>query len=149
VGGESAKGSYLAKTASRRGRPLTVISTRMKPLRTFRELLDRYSRGERVFAGSELDEDPDNDLRGVCLDNADLSRSFIIADFRGASLRNTRFSHANVKTCDFRDADLRGADFTGAALCSTEFSGAKLDGARFAGACYHSYTLQEGDRPDW
>lgn len=120
-----------------------------EPPRTFRELLDRYGRGERDFVGSELDEDPQNDLSGVCLDGADLSRAFIIASLRATSLRDVRFIGANVKTCDFRDADLRGADFTGAALCATEFTGAKLDGAKFAGSSIHSYTLKEGEKPDW
>jgi uncharacterized protein YjbI with pentapeptide repeats len=121
----------------------------MGPPRTFRELLDRYGRGERDFAGSELDQDPDWNLSGVCLDGADLSRSFIVANFRGASLQDARFIEANVKTCDFRDADLRGADFTDAALCATEFGGAKMDGAKFEGASVHSHTLKHGETPDW
>jgi uncharacterized protein YjbI with pentapeptide repeats len=122
---------------------------RMKTPRTFRDLLERYGRGERDSAGCELEEDLDNDLSGVCLDGADLSRSFIVASFRGASLREAQFVAANVKACDFRDADLRGADFTGAALCSTQFSGARLDEATFAGAFAHSHILREGERPDW
>jgi hypothetical protein len=44
-----------------------------QPPRSFRELLDRYQGGERNFADSELDADPDNDLSGVCLDGANLS----------------------------------------------------------------------------
>src|SRR5262245_2009831 len=108
----------------------------MEPPRSFRELLERYRRGERDFVGAELDSDADSDMSGVCLDGADLSHSFIVANFRGASLRGVRFRQANVKTCDFREADLRGADFRGAALCSTEFAGAKLDGADFTGAFF-------------
>jgi uncharacterized protein YjbI with pentapeptide repeats len=120
----------------------------MEPLRTFPELLERYARGERNFAGSELDEGY-GDLSGVCLDAADFSRSSIAASFRGASLREVRFIEANVKTCDFRDADLCGADFTGAGLCATAFSGAKLDRAKFAGAFAHSQTLKNGESPNW
>jgi uncharacterized protein YjbI with pentapeptide repeats len=120
-----------------------------QPPQTFRELLDRYRCGERDFASSELDTDPENDLSRVCLDGADLSGAIVVANFRGASLRDARFVGSNVKTCDFREADLRGADFTGAALCATEFGGASLEGAKFAGSFYHSYSLREGDRPHW
>src|SRR4051812_30625185 len=105
-----------------------------QPPASFRELLDRYGKGERDFSGAELDQDAANDLTGVRLDGADLSRSFVVALFRGASLRGARFCGANVKTCDFRGADLRDADFSGAALCATSFEGARLDGARFAAA---------------
>src|SRR5262245_50250077 len=120
-----------------------------QPPSTFRELLERYQRGERDFSGAELDEDPDNDLSGVCLDGADLSRSYLVVSFRGASLRGVNFHEANVKTCDFRDANLRGADFTGAALCAASFKGARMEEAKFAGAFFHSYTLREGEQPDW
>jgi uncharacterized protein YjbI with pentapeptide repeats len=121
----------------------------MQAPRSFRELLDRYRDGERDFVDADLDQDSDNDLSGVCLDEADLSRAFVIASFRGASLRGTCFRDANVKTCDFRDADLRGADFIGAALCATSFGGANLAGTRFEGAFYHSYRLAEDEQPNW
>jgi uncharacterized protein YjbI with pentapeptide repeats len=117
------------------------------PPSSFQELLDRYQHGERDFAGVELDADPDSDLSGVCLDGADFSHAFLIASFRGASLRGARFYQANLKTCDFREADLRDTDFRGAGLCSASFDGAKLDGSNFTGAYIHSYELQEGERP--
>jgi uncharacterized protein YjbI with pentapeptide repeats len=120
-----------------------------QPPASFRELLDRYRAGERDFSGAELDQDAGNDLSGVCLDGADLSRSYVVASFQRASLRGARFREANVKTCDFRGADLRDADFSGAALCSTRFDGARLDGARFFGASCHGLVLREGERPDW
>ena len=97
---------------------------------------------------SDLD-DANYDFRGVVLDGADFSRSFITADFRGANLRGANFTHCNVKTCDFRNADLTGAAFVGSALCSTEFTGAILDGANFAGSYAHSYVLQENENPFW
>jgi len=121
----------------------------VEPPGTFRELLERYQSGERDFAGSNLDEDPNNDMSGECLDQADLSESFIVANFCDASLRNVRFVRANVKTCDFRDADLRGADFSGAALCSTNFLGAILDDTRFGGAFAHSHVFKDGEKPWW
>jgi uncharacterized protein YjbI with pentapeptide repeats len=127
----------------------SVTELQMPLPTSFRELIDRYQHGERDFCESLLDEDPDNDLRGVCLDGVDLSQSFVVADFRGASLRGARFCHANVKTCDFRDANLSGADFTGAALCATTFVGATLDATDFAGASNHSYVIRPGEYPDW
>jgi uncharacterized protein YjbI with pentapeptide repeats len=117
------------------------------PPTSFRELLDRYQRGERDFSGAELDADPDSDLSGVCLDNADFSHAFLVANFRGASLRGARFFQANVKTCDFREADLRDTDFRGATLCSASFDGAKFEGSKFAGASIHSYKFKEGETP--
>jgi uncharacterized protein YjbI with pentapeptide repeats len=117
------------------------------PPTSFRELLDRYRRGDRDFSGADLECDHDSDLSGVCLDNADFSHAFLVANFRGASLRGARFVQANVKTCDFRDADLRGADFRGAGLCSALFNGAKLEGSNFAGAYVHSHEFKEGETP--
>lgn len=121
----------------------------MPAVTSFRELLERYQQGQRDFAGSELDGDPENDLSGVCLDGIDLSKSFIFAGFERASLRDARFVGANVKTCDFSGADLTAADFSNAALCATTFLGAQLAGARFTGAFYHSHVLKQGERPDW
>jgi hypothetical protein len=118
-----------------------------EPPKSFRDLLHRYDHGERSFVEAKLDEDPDNDLSGKCLDGADFSHTFIIAKFRRASLRDARFRQANVKTCDFSEADLRGADFRGAALCSAVFDGARLEGAEFEGASAHSYVFKEGETP--
>ena len=117
------------------------------PPTSFRELLNRYQRGERDFSGVELDADCDSDLTGVCLDGADFSHAFLVANFRGASLRGARFFEANVKTCDFRDADLRDTDFRGAGLCSALFDGAKLEGSTFAGAYIHGHEFKQGETP--
>lgn len=121
----------------------------MPAVSTFQELRARYQAGERDFAGSELDEDPDYDLDGMCLDGIDLSRSWVVASFRGVSLRNATFRSANIKTCDFTEADLSGADFSGAGLCAATFTGAKMENARFAGASYHSYEFKAGELPDF
>jgi len=121
----------------------------MNSPRTFCELLDRYHRGERVFVGSELDQDPQADLGGICLDGLDLSKACVAASFQGASLRRARFVGANLKTCDFKSADLTDANFTGAALCATDFRGAKLDGVTFTGASFHSRVPRDGEKPDW
>jgi len=118
-----------------------------EPPQLFRELRERYARGERDFTEAWLSEDPDNDQRGICLDGADLSRAFIDADFGGASLRGVKFRGANVKTCCFDGADLRGADFRDAAICAATFDGALLDDADFTGASIHSYHFKLGETP--
>ena len=115
---------------------------------SFEQLLRLYATGERDFSGSELDEDPHNNMDGVQLDGINLSDSCVMATFRGASLRGAHFRVANVKTCDFSGADLRDADFRGAGLCATDFRGANIEGAKFAGAYWHSYKLKEGETPD-
>lgn len=120
----------------------------MAPPTSFRELLDRYRRGERDFTEADLDTDRNSDLRDLCLDGADFSHAFIIADFRRASLRGARFFQANVKTCDFRGADLRDADFRGAALCAALFDSAIVDGADFTGAHIYGYSFRPGEKPD-
>lgn len=116
---------------------------------TFRELRELYRLGVRDFEGSELDEDPDDDLRGICLDGVDLSKSLVVASFCGARLRAARFRQSNVKTCDFRNADLTDADFSSAALCATQFLGSRMEGTDFTGAAYHSHVLKAGERPHW
>jgi uncharacterized protein YjbI with pentapeptide repeats len=119
---------------------------KVTPPKSFNELLVRYRQGERVFAGAELEEGAD--LSGVCLDDVDLSKAFVVASFNGASLQRAVFRESNVKTCDFSNADLTGADFRGASLCSAKFDGARLDAAQFEGAFIHSYTFKAGERPD-
>ncbi len=112
------------------------------------ELLRRYQAGERYFVGSEVDmEAQDYDLRGVTLEGADLSRSYVVADFRGANLRHIRFRSAYLKTCGFRGADLTGADFTEARIDGAQFEGAILDGAVFTGAGDYSHILKPGEMP--
>ena len=118
------------------------------PPATIEDLLARYAAGERHFAEAELDF-AHADLTGVKLDGADLSKSWFLASFRGASLREVSFRGANMKTCDFSGADLTDADFRESALESTEFSGAILTRARFGGAHIYSYVMQDDEQPDW
>jgi uncharacterized protein YjbI with pentapeptide repeats len=112
------------------------------------ELLRRYASGQRHFANLDIFDDGSNALVGAHLDAIELSDCFVVASFRGASLKSAKI-HANVKTCDFTDADLSGANFRGSALCSTIFTGAKMDGADFTDAYYHGYDLSAGEKPDW
>jgi len=116
--------------------------------KTFRDLLERYRRGERDFAGPELDTDLSNDLSDLRLDGMDLFHSFIVANFRSASSVGAHFHQANLKTCDFSNADLTAADFSGA-LCATTFAGAPMNATDFTGAFCNSLILQAGENPDW
>jgi uncharacterized protein YjbI with pentapeptide repeats len=125
-----------------------MCNTGYRPPQSAEELLRRYAEGERFFAGADLDQTT-YDLRGVTLEGADLSRSFILADFRGANLRGVKFEEANIKTCDFREADLEGASFRGACLEATAFKGAELRGSDFTGATCYSFPFSEGEKPDW
>jgi len=110
------------------------------------ELLRRYAVGERSFRRLELD-DGVYDLRNAKLSDADFTGSFIVADFRGADLRNADFANTNVKTCDFRGADLSGANFKGAALDAAEFDGARMSDTKFIGAFIYGHELKEHERP--
>jgi uncharacterized protein YjbI with pentapeptide repeats len=95
--------------------------------------LKRYAAGERSFTGLDLD-DQVYDFASATLDSVDFSETFILANFRGASLVGAKFERANVKTCDFRGANLTRASFQGAAIDGAEFAGADLSGCSFAGA---------------
>lgn len=118
------------------------------PVKSFAQLISRYADGERDFRDSELDGET-GDLQGLDFTDADFSGSFIVADFRSATLKNARFQNANIKTCDFRNANLENADFRNSALDGTQFENAHLEGCRFGGAGIHSRILQDDELPDW
>jgi uncharacterized protein YjbI with pentapeptide repeats len=106
------------------------------------ELLRRYAAGERSFRNLYLG-DGVADLRNAKLSDADFTGSLIVADFRGADLRNVNFSNANVKTCDFRGADLSGAQFGGAVLDGAQFDGANMNHTSFEGAFIQGCELKD------
>jgi uncharacterized protein YjbI with pentapeptide repeats len=110
------------------------------------ELLRLYALGERNFANSDLDRQA-FDFDNCNLSGIDLSRSFIVATFRGATLFGANFSHANVKTCDFSDADLRHASFEGSAIDAATFDRAILDGAEFRDASAYGHVFLVGEHP--
>jgi uncharacterized protein YjbI with pentapeptide repeats len=128
------------------GEPTEAILQNYTAPESMAELLERYARGERYFAKSELD-DVVYDLRNANLQGINLSQSFLLVDFRGANLQGANFSHANVKTCDFRGADLSNPNFSGAAICAADFEGAVLVGADFSCASYHSYIFGKDALP--
>ncbi len=109
------------------------------------ELLARYAVGERHFVGSELDSEPWADFSGDVLDGADFSNCWIVAFFRGASLKAAKFCQANIKTSDFTDADLTDADFRGACLEATKWSGAVLTGTKFGDVSYYGLVVSEAE----
>ncbi|PLR28547.1 hypothetical protein SGCZBJ_02135 [Caulobacter zeae] len=112
------------------------------------QLLARYRRGERVFSNLDIVADGSDALESAVLDGVEMRGCCLAVSLRGTSLRRSGM-RCNLKTCDFTGADLTGADFRDAALCATTFKGAKMEGARFAGAFFHSYSLADGETPDW
>ena len=118
------------------------------PPKTVSEMLERYKNGERYFAESELD-DQVYDLRNLNLEEINLSKSFIFADFREANLKDAIFYQANVKCCDFRGADLTNATFEDAAIDAAIFKGAKLENSNFENAGVYGNSMKKGEIPDW
>lgn len=109
-------------------------------------LIARYTAGERDFRELDLD-DRVYDFSGAVLMDADFSGSFVVADFRGASLEGSLFTRCNVKTCDFRNANLANASFQGAAIDAADFRGANLSGTTFLDATEQGYAYAAGEQP--
>ncbi|HEX8738413.1 MAG TPA: pentapeptide repeat-containing protein [Pyrinomonadaceae bacterium] len=118
------------------------------PPKTISELLERYKNGERYFVGCDFD-DRIYDFRNLNLVEINLSKSFIVGDFRGANLSKADLSNSNLKTCDFRQTNLADANFEKSALCATYFGEAVFENTNFEGAFYHSHELKKGETPDW
>ncbi len=118
------------------------------PPKNISELLERYENGERDFIECDL-YDEYYDLRGLILEGINLSKTFILADFRGSNLRGANFYQANVKTCDFRGADLTNATFEDSAIDSALFDGAILVNTNFENAGTYGYLMKKGEIPDW
>jgi uncharacterized protein YjbI with pentapeptide repeats len=117
-------------------------------VRTPAEILEQYAQGRRDFREIDIsDVGTNSSFRGALLVGADFSHSFIVADFRGADLRESRFIEANVKTCVFDCADVRNADFRRAAIDAATFDGCNFDGAQFEGASCQGHTFAQGELP--
>lgn len=110
------------------------------------EILLRYSQGERDFSCLDLDRDELN-FDHCILDGAIFSRSFIVANFVGASLKDAKFDFANIKTCDFSGANLLSASFRGATIDAATFIGANLENADFEGAMEQGYVYKSQQFP--
>ena len=119
---------------------------RMPAIEPSVNLIERYTAGERIFVGAELDARV-YDFSGANLAFADFSRAFITASFRGANLQGANFWEANVKTSDFSGANLQGASFAGAAIDGAVFENANLIGVSFAGATESGYTYGPQEQP--
>ncbi|MDQ3132409.1 MAG: pentapeptide repeat-containing protein [Acidobacteriota bacterium] len=117
------------------------------PPKTISELIERYKNGERYFVECDL-YDEVHDLRNLNLEGINLSKSFLLADFRQANLRCANFYQANVKTCDFRGADLANATFEDSAIDSALFEGAILENTNFENAGFYGCLLKKGEIPD-
>ena len=84
-----------------------------------KELLEKYSAGERNFQGVDLRL---TNLRGANLGGA----SLIGACFIGADLRGVNFIEADLRGVNFRGTDLRVADLRRANLSGADLAGANL-----------------------
>jgi TIR domain/Pentapeptide repeats (8 copies) len=90
----------------------TVRPTGYVPPGSASELIGRYTKGERYFAGAQLER----------------------AKLCGARLWQVNLSHANLQGADFSDALLEDSDFSGADLTGANLTEAKCHGAKFDGA---------------
>jgi uncharacterized protein YjbI with pentapeptide repeats len=106
----------------------------------------RLEAGERNFEAEDLD-DACHDLQEMNLAGVNFSRTFLIASFRGANLKDSKFIGANVKRCDFSGANLHGANFSGAAIDGAVFTAAELEGAEFLGASDQGHVYAPGELP--
>ncbi len=123
---------------------LENINENYQPPQSLKELLHRYTIGERNFPNTSL---PNEDFSDILLDGASFQNfsCFFDSSFDGASLRGTNFSNCNVKCTSFRNADLTGASFELAAIESIAFEGAILDEVSFVGATCYGYTIKKDD----
>ena len=117
------------------------------PPKSIPELLDRYKNGERYFVGCHFD-DQIYDLKDLNLEGINLSKSFILADFRGANLKYATFYQANVKCCDFRNANLTNASFEDSAIDAALFKGANFENTNFENAGVYGHSMKKGEIPD-
>ncbi|MFC2030021.1 pentapeptide repeat-containing protein [Chloroflexota bacterium] len=118
-----------------------------------RDLLRRYGKGERDFAGVSLVDSPD--LVGIDLRNADLSSSDLTgsclakAKLDGSCLRSANLGNAQLFEASLRNADLRNANLIGANLLLTELQGADLTDADVSDVSLAAtYSLEGARMPD-
>lgn len=83
---------------------------------------------------------------GVCLDDADLSYSYLSdVDMRRAKARRCDLHKASFYRGDLRGIDLRGANLTDTSFLGTRMQGCKLLGANLTGAHLMNVVLTEED----
>jgi hypothetical protein len=123
------------------------------PINGVRELLDRYSAGERNFAYAELSR---SHLFGVHLGEANFFRADLsLAELRAADLRGANLRGVNLRGANLAGANLTRVDLTGAILREADLSGARLSnanlsqvdfrGADLSAAALHCTDLHEAD----
>jgi uncharacterized protein YjbI with pentapeptide repeats len=88
-----------------------------------------------------------HDLQNMNLEGVNFSNAFLVANFRGANLKGSKFIEANVKTCNFSSTDLRQANFSGAAIDAAVFAAANLEGTNFQGASEQGHVYAAGELP--
>lgn len=125
----------------------TGMTSDLERILSVADVLRLYAEGRRDFRKVDVSANG-NTFENARLDDTDFSFSFIDANFAGASLRRSKFVHANVKACVFDRADLTGATFAGAAIDAATFIRSEVEGATFAGATSYSHAFLAGELPD-
>ncbi len=147
AGQASVRRARLSSNVRPRGRVTLVTTVPNSPMpRTTDALRLRIEAGERNFEAEDLD-DSVHDLQCMDLQGVNFSGAFLFANFRGANLKSSKFTCANVKTCDFSSADLRQADFSGAAIDGAVFTAADLEDTNFLGATEQGHVYTAGELP--
>lgn len=103
-----------------------------------REVLERYTAGDRDFSGLRL---LNGDFSG---------KSLVGASFAGAIARKACFSNCDLRAADFTGADLtnadfRGANLEGATLVDADASGARLESASARAVRFEGARLRKGN----
>jgi hypothetical protein len=108
-----------------------------------RDLLERYSAGERQFGGISLHG---GDLRGAVLNSARFyGASLSDADFTDADLNQVDLVGANLVGARMRRASLNKADLGSASLIGADLSDARVTGAFLGGANLSDANLSNAD----
>lgn len=111
------------------------------------KFLKQLKSGKKTFEEIDLEN---VDLRNEKLIGLTFKNCFIVADFRGCNLTNTKFIKSNIKTSDFRNADLTNALMENVSFEGTRFKGAKINGFIFNNNyCHSAEGIGQAEFNDW
>jgi uncharacterized protein YjbI with pentapeptide repeats len=114
-----------------------------KPPKSVKELLERYSKGERDFHRAILRAVNlfDENLSGANLSNT----NFFQANLFGTNLFGTNLTRANLSTANLSEANLSGANLSGADLVGTNLTRANLTRANLTRANLSDANLSQAN----
>lgn len=98
-------------------------------LKSIKELLSAYARGQRKFDNWDFHENIS--AQGIDLTGAVFKNCFLFTDFRNTNLTRVQFINCNLKTANFKGANLESALIKNCSVESTIFTGAKTQNFRF------------------